>query len=310
MNNHTIMIMGSGPAGLTAALYAARAGLNPIVLEGKTPGGQLMSTTYVENWPGIKRILGPELMRTLREHAQEFGAQLIQEQVTQVDFSLKKPRLFTQTNEYETQALIIATGATPKTLGCDGEQQYWNKGVTTCAVCDGAFYRHKKVVIVGGGDTAMENASFMTNYTQDITVIHILDALTASKAMQERVINHPSIKIIYASTVTHIQGDGKKVTQVIIKNQKTGQETTLSTDAVFIAIGNTPNTVVFGDQLQKNAGGYLIHVEDTQTSKPGIFAAGDVVDFKYRQAIASAGEGCKAALDAERYLKKNYPMVY
>lgn len=309
MKTHNLIIIGSGPAGLTAALYAARAGLNPLVIEGSMPGGQLMSTTYIENWPGIAKITGAQLMQSMREHAQLFGTQFALESVVKVDFSTEMPQIITQNNTYSARSVIIATGATPKKLHCPGEEDYWNKGVTTCAVCDGAFFRDRKVVIVGGGDTAMENASFMTNFTKDITIIHILDALTASKPMQERVINHPFIRIIYNSTISRIEGDGKKVTGVLLKNQKTQEETQLLTDAVFVAIGNTPNTAIFGDALEKNAAGYLIHAEDTQTSRRGVFAAGDVVDFKYRQAITSAGEGCKAALDAERYLKKNYRMV-
>lgn len=300
-----LIIIGSGPAALTAAIYAARARLNPLIIEGPKPGGQLMGTTYVENWPGDTRILGPDLIKNLREHAKSVGTRFLFEEVTHVDTN----RPFTvKTNtgkEFTAQALIIATGATPKKLGCPGEQEYWGKGVTTCAVCDGAFYKDKKVVIIGGGDSAMENASFMTNFTNNITIIHILDALTASQAMQERIVRNPHIKIVYSSKVTEIHGDGGQITHVTVQNTSTDELMRIDTDAVFIAIGLTPNTSIFKGQLELTAYGYIKHITNTETSVPGIFAAGDVTDSRYRQAITSAGSGCMAALDAERFLKEN-----
>ncbi len=304
-NHHKLIIIGSGPAGLTAAIYAARANLNPLILNGNMPGGQLMNTTYVENWPGEKRILGPDLMKQIEEHAQSFGTQTRDGVVTQVDFKQTPFTINTdQKEQFTADSIIIATGSSPKTLNCPGEKEYWGKGVTTCAVCDGAFYKDKKVIIVGGGDSAMENASFMLNFTHDITIIHILDKLTASAAMQQRILNNPHIKIIYNSTVSEIKGNNDHVTQVTITNKKTNENQSLAVDAVFITIGLTPNTQVFKGQLDLTDYGY-IKLEDhqTKTSVPGIFVAGDAADARYRQAITSAGSGCMAALDAERYLK-------
>lgn len=300
-----LIIIGSGPAALTAAIYAARAQLNPLIIEGPKPGGQLMGTTYVENWPGIDRILGPELMQNLRNHAKSVGTRFVFEEVTQVDTERRPFIIHTQKQQYISRALIVATGATPKRLGCPGEHEYWGKGVTTCAVCDGAFYKDKKVVIIGGGDSAMENASFMTNFTKDITIIHILDALTASKAMQERILANPDIRIIYSSKVTEIHGTGDAVIGITIENTKTGTKQALETNAVFIAIGLIPNTGIFKGQLELTPYGYIKQITNTETSVPGIFAAGDVTDSRYRQAITSAGSGCMAALDAERFLKEH-----
>ncbi len=300
---HNLIIIGSGPAGLTAGIYAGRAGLAPLIIDGSKPGGQLMGTSYVENWPGEKSILGPELMNRMREHAAHFGATFIDGDVTAVDFS-KQPFTITTSNDRSLQAhaVIIASGASPKRLGVPGEDTYWAKGVTTCTVCDGAFYRDKKVIIVGGGDTAMEDASFMTRFTTDITIIHILDKLTASKAMQQRVLNNPKIKIIYASSVTEIRGNGQQVTAVVVTNTKSKEQTTLAADGVFVAIGLNPNTKPFENQLELLDNGYINVHDATHTSVDGVFVAGDVADFRYRQAITSAGSGCMAALDAERYL--------
>lgn len=300
-----LVILGSGPAGLTAAVYAGRADLSPLLIDGQEPGGQLMTTTLVENWPGDVSIQGPQLMKRMREHAAHYKTRFLSETVTRVDLS-QRPFLLTtdRTTQIYTHALIISTGATPKKLGCKGESEYWGRGVTTCAVCDGAFYKDKPVVIVGGGDTAMESASFLTNFTRSITIVHISDKLTASHAMQERVINNPHINIIYSSTVTAIEGNGKQVTQVTVTNQKTNERQTLEVNGVFIAIGLTPNTQLFKDQLEMTSYGYLVLKEHTQTSVKGVFAAGDVADSRYRQAIVAAGAGCAATLDAERYLKE------
>lgn len=300
---HKLIIIGSGPAGLTAAIYAARANLQPLIIEGTAPGGQLMGTTMVENWPGQKSIMGPELMMNMRQHAAHFGTQFIPGKIARVDFSKKPFTVWTDKDkEFQAHAIIIATGAEPKRLGCPGEKEYWGRGVTTCAVCDGAFYRDQHVIIVGGGDTAMEDASFMTKFTKKITIVHILDKLTASHAMQERVINHPDIKIIYNSTVSEIRGDGKHVTDVTITNQKTQEQTKLEAAAVFVAIGLKPNTAPFAGHITLNNYGYILVKNHTNTSVEGVFAAGDVFDDRYRQAITSAGAGCMAALDAERYL--------
>ena len=300
---HKLIIVGSGPAGLTAAIYAARANLEPIVIDGDTPGGQLIKTSYVENWPGEKSILGPQLMMNMRDHAKHFGTQFVAGFVTKVDFS-QKPLSLTIDNKKTLQAhaVIIATGATPKRLGVPGEDQYWGKGVTTCAVCDGAFYKDRKVVVVGGGDTAMEDASFLKKFTNDITIVHILDKFTASHAMQVRVINDPDIKVHYKSTVTEIHGDGQKITGVTITNQEDGKTMQLDADGVFVAVGLSPNSAPFKDYVKCNKGGWIEVVDQTRSNVEGVFVAGDVHDYRYRQAITSAGAGCMAALDAEHYL--------
>lgn len=305
MASENIIIIGSGPAAFTAAIYCARADLNPLIVEGKEPGGQLMGTTFVENWPGEKKILGPDLIKKLREHAQNFNTRFLSEEIVKADLTQHPFQLTTHKNKnLSAKAIIIATGATPKRLGCPGEDTYWGKGVTTCAVCDGAFYKDKKVIVVGGGDTAMENASFMTNFTKDITVVHILDKLTASPIMQDRVLNNPAITIRYESSVTQIIGDESRVTSAVIKNQKTGHEESIAADAIFIAVGLNPNTQIFKGQLELTRSGHIFHPKNTETSIPGVFAAGDVADPRYRQAITSAASGCMAALDVERWLKE------
>lgn len=335
-----VVILGSGPAGLTAGIYAGRSGLDPLIIDGNKPGGQLMTTSAVENWPGEVSIPGPALMENMRTHAGTYGARFLDASVTGVDLS-QRPFLLTTNspqpaeNKIATQTLIIATGAQPKKLCIPGEETYWARGVSTCAVCDGTFYRDKAVVIVGGGDTAMETASFMTKFTKNITIVHILPKLTATHAMQQRVINDHRIKIIYNSTVTAIRGTADatthetgpgspplirndlreahaepivsmshKVTHIIIKNQKTGEESSLPAEGVFIAIGIIPNTSLFKGQLELNDYGYILLKEHTQTSVSGVFAAGDVADSRYRQAITSAGHGCAAAMDAERFLSE------
>ncbi len=303
-NHHKLIILGSGPAGLTAAIYASRANLSPLVVTGKNPGGLLMGTNAVENWPGNLSIPGPQLMMNMQAHAAHFGAQFLEEAVTEV--ALSKPPFGLVTDHgtrLTTDALVVATGATPKRLNIPGESEYWGKGVTACAVCDGAFYKNQHALIVGGGDTAMEDAAFMLNFTDTITIVHILDALTASAATQKRVLNNPKITIIYNSTVSQIHGDGTHATGVTIKNQKTGQETKLETAVVFVAIGLNPNVQPFKGQLEFNSFGFIKVFEQTKTSVSGVFVAGDVADYQYRQAITSAGAGCMAALDAERYLK-------
>jgi thioredoxin reductase (NADPH) len=301
---HELIIIGSGPAGLTAAIYAARANLKPLVIEGKEPGGQLMGTTAVENWPGEKSILGPTLMINMKEHAKHFGTEFLSESIVKVDFSQRPFIVWTDRDkELKAHSIIVATGAKPNKLNCPGEDTYWGKGVTTCAVCDGAFYADKKVLIVGGGDTAMEDASFMKKFTKDITIVQIKDELTASHAMQKRVLDDPDIEIIYNSTVTEIHGNGQNVTGATITNQDTGETTELSLDGIFIAIGLKPNTAIFEGQLAMGKWGYLEVENNTRTSVEGVFSAGDVADYRYKQAITSAGSGCMAALDAERYLK-------
>jgi len=303
MNRRNLIIIGSGPAGLTAGIYAARADLKPLILEGKNPGGQLMGTTAVENWPGEKSIMGPKLMMNMKEHAQAFNCDFLSESATQVDFN-RYPFVVTTTHNktFHANSVIISTGAVPKRLGCPGEDEYWGRGVTTCAVCDGAFYKDKKVVIIGGGDTAMEDASFMTKFTKNITVVQILDTLTASPPMQHRILDNPDIKVIYSSTVKEIHGDGTTVTGVTLLNEKDGLTTKIPADGVFVAIGLHPNTKIFEGQIELDKYGYIKPKKHTMTSVDGVFACGDVTDYRYRQAITSAGSGCMAALDAERYL--------
>lgn len=306
---HQLIIVGSGPAGLTAAIYAARSNLKPIIIEGNAPGGQLMGTSYVENWPGEKRVLGPELMIKMQDQAKALGTQFISETVTRVDFSQKPFTLWTNRNtEFKAHSIIIATGAVPNKLGIPGEKEYWGKGVTTCAVCDGAFYPNKKVLVVGGGDTAMEDASFLKKFTNDITVVQILGEFTASHAMKERILNDPSITKLYNSTITEVRGDGQKATHATIRNNKTGESHEIAMDGMFVAIGLKPSTEAFTGQLAMNKWGYIQIENETLTSVPGVFAAGDVFDYRYRQAITAAGSGCKAALDAERYLKDLNPI--
>lgn len=303
MDIHKLIIVGSGPAGLTAAVYAARANLQPIVIEGNSPGGQLMGTTYVENWPGEKSILGPELMMKMREHAKHFGTQFIAENITSVDFSQQPFTLFTdRKKELKAHCVIIATGAIPNRLGCPGEDTYWGSGVTTCAVCDGAFYPDKNVMVIGGGDTAMEDASFLKKFTKKITLVQIQDTLSASHAMQQRILNDPDITVLYNSTVTEIHGNGQHVTSATIINKETGKTEQIETDGIFIAIGLKPNTKPFEGQIALNKWGYIEVENNTHTSVKGVFAAGDVFDYRYKQAVTSAGSGCMAALDAERYL--------
>ncbi len=300
---HKLVIIGSGPAGLTAGIYASRANLNPIIIEGREPGGQLMGTSLVENWPSQTSIMGPKLMMDMRKHAQSFECTFVSGNASRVDFSQTPFTIWTDKKKmFKTQSVVIATGATPKRLGVPGEDKYWGKGVTTCAVCDGAFYKDKKVIVVGGGDTAMEDSSFMTRFTNDITIVQISEQLSASYPMQKRVLNHKDINIIYSSTITEIEGNDKKLTHATIKNAITGKIQKVEVDVIFVAIGLTPNTGIFKNQLAMNDYGYLEVSNHTHTSVKGIFTAGDVADARYRQAITSAGTGCMATLDAQWYL--------
>lgn len=302
-DSRRLIIIGSGPAGLTAAIYASRANLKPLVIDGKQPGGQLMGTSLVENWPGEKSILGPALMQKIREHAQSFGAEFLYGTVTKTDFTKRPFTIWTDRNhELKADSVIIATGSTPKRLGVPGEDEYWGKGVTTCAVCDGAFYKDQKVVVVGGGDTAMEDASFLKKFTNDITVIQISEQLTASHVMQKRILEDPAITVIYSSAVVEFKGDGQRVTEIVIENKKTGAKSTMPVNGVFIAVGMKPNSQPFEGQIDLNQWGYINATDQTKTSVEGIFVAGDAHDYRYRQAITSAGTGCMAALDAERWL--------
>ncbi|MCK4264844.1 thioredoxin-disulfide reductase [Candidatus Babeliales bacterium] len=302
---HKLIILGSGPAGLTAGIYAARGKLSPLIIEGNKPGGQLTTTTYVENWPGEKKILGIELMEKIKKHAEHYGTTFLSDSVIKADLSKKPYTLTTEGGKtLSAESIIIATGASHKKLKAKGEDEYWGKGVTTCATCDAPFYQDKEVVIAGGGNTAVTEAAFLTRFAKKITIIQILDKLSANDPIRDEVEKDPKIEIILNSAIKEIKGDGKKINVVVIENQKTKESKTIPTSGVFVAIGFKPNTDIFKDQLDMDEFGYLKIIDHTKTSKEGIFTAGDVSDYKYMQAVTSSGFGCMAALDCETYLQK------
>ncbi|WP_242393987.1 thioredoxin-disulfide reductase [Anaeromyxobacter oryzisoli] len=299
-----LVIIGSGPAGYTAALYAARANLNPLLFEGFQPGGQLTITSEVENYPGFPEgVLGPELMERMKKQAERFGTRFEASEITRVDLSRRPFQLWRDDDLFTADAVIVATGASAKWLGIGSEKVYQGRGVSACATCDGFFFRGVEVAVVGGGDTAMEEAVFLTKYASKVHVIHRRDELRASKIMQDRARKNPKIEIVLNATVDEILGDGKAVTGVRLKSSKDGSLRVLPLQGVFMGIGHEPNTKVFRGQLAMNDVGYLtVDAGSTQTSVPGVFAAGDVSDPSYRQAISAAGSGCQAAIDAERWL--------
>ena len=301
-----VVIVGSGPAGLTAAVYTARANLAPLMIEGVEAGGQLMLTTEVENYPGfIDGIMGPELMERMRKQAGRFGTEFITDNVTSVDFTSSPFEVKTSDETYRARSVIISTGASARMLGVPGEKELLGHGVSTCATCDGFFFRDQELLIIGGGDSAMEEAIFLTKFASKVTVVHRRDTLRASKIMQDRAMNHPKIEFIWDSVLTEIFGNGK-VAGARLKNVKTGAESEIAAGGVFVAIGHTPNTSLFEGQLELS-GGYIVTKRDgTETSVHGVFAAGDVVDYRYRQAITAAGMGCMAAIDAERFLEHHH----
>ena len=302
---HKVIIIGSGPAGLTAGIYTGRAKLEPILFEGNQPGGQLTTTSKVENWPGVVEVFGSQLMMDIKKHAQHCGCQIISDNVIKVDFSSKPYKVFTQNKkEFEAESIIIATGAAHKKLGIPGEKEYWSKGVSACATCDAPFFKDKNVVVVGGGNSAMIEAEFLSNFAKKVTIVHILDKFTATDPIKDKVLVNPKIEILYNSTLSKIEGDEQKVTQVVIRNEKTKEISALNADGVFIAIGMKPNTDVFMQHLEIDNYGYIVCKQKTQTSKEGIFAAGDVVDYVYQQAITASADGCKAALDCQKFLSK------
>jgi thioredoxin reductase (NADPH) len=307
-NQYKVIIIGSGPAGLTAALYAARANLSPIIFEGTQPGGQLTITTEVENYPGFPTgIMGPELMELFRQQAHRFGAQSFYEEVTEVDLSRRPFKVVADEKEYIAETIIIATGASAKLLGIPSEAEYMGYGVSACATCDGFFFKNQHVVVIGGGDTAMEEATFLTKFAAKVSVVHRRNELRASKVMQERAFKNPKIEFIWDSVVGEVlgknEGGRKSITGVRLKNVKTGAVTDFKCDGLFLAIGHQPNTLMFKGLLEMDSVGYLTtKPHSTATNIPGVFAAGDVADPTYRQAVSAAGTGCMAAIDAERFL--------
>ncbi|GAB4223132.1 MAG: thioredoxin-disulfide reductase [Gammaproteobacteria bacterium] len=308
--HHSLIILGSGPAGYTAAVYAARANLNPVVIAGMQPGGQLTITTDVDNWPGDnKGVQGPELMERMRLHAERFDTQVIYDTIHQADLSQRPFLLKGDSQNFTCDALIIATGASARYLGLESEAQYQGRGVSACATCDGFFYRNQKVIVVGGGNTAVEEALYLSNIASEVTLIHRRDQLRAEKILVQRIIEksqNGNIKLLWNSELEEVLGDAKGVTGARIRNNQTDHTEVLDAQGIFIAIGHTPNTQIFENQLRMNDGYIIINSGQegnaTATSVSGVFAAGDVADHVYRQAITSAGLGCMAALDAEKYL--------
>jgi len=304
---HKLLIIGAGPAGFTAGIYAARASLAPVLYEGDQPGGQLTTTTEVENWPGVKKsILGTELVDLMREQAKSFGTTVISETVTKVDLSSSPKKIWIGEKVEEADAVIIATGASAKRLGLESEKALYGKGVSACATCDGFFFKEKEVVVVGGGDSAMEEANFLTKFASKVTILVRSETLRASKIMADRAKANPKIKFIWNIAVEEVLGVAEgRVTGVRLKDLKTGETCEMACQGVFAAIGHAPNTKLFEGQLELDKVGYIVMKDRTSaTNVPGVFAAGDVMDARYRQAVTAAGSGCAAALDVQRYLEE------
>ena len=299
-----VVIIGSGPAGLTAGIYCARAGLNPILYMGSRYGGQLMVTSDVENYPGFKDpIMGPDLMEQMRAQAERVGTVLIQDDVTEVDFRTYPFVVKTPQEEKRARSVIVASGANPRRLNLESEMRLMGKGVSNCAVCDGFFFRGKKLAVVGGGDTALEEATYLSQLASSVTVIHRRDSLRASNALQKEAFSDPKLSFMWDSAVAEVTGE-RKVEGLKVKDLKTGEEKWHQFDGLFVAIGYDPNTEIFRGQLEMDANGYIVAKNETETNIRGVFVAGDVHDFRYRQAVTAAADGCKAALDAERFLKE------
>jgi thioredoxin reductase (NADPH) len=301
-----VIIIGSGSAGYTAAVYSCRAGRKTLLIAGSIPGGQLMLTSDVENFPGFpESILGPELMEGMRKQAERFGPEIIYDDASKVNFKAKPFEVTVGKRTVQGKTVIISTGANAKWLGLPSETKFRGHGVSSCATCDGYFFKEKDVVVVGGGDTALEEATFLANITKNVTVVHRRDKLRASQIMQDRSQKNPKIKFVWDSVVKEILGDNN-VTGVKSRNVKTGKEQVLKTDGVFVAIGYEPNTSIFKGQVDLDSKGYIVTKNETETNVPGIFAAGDVRDFRYRQAVTAAADGCKAAIDADRFISEHF----
>ena len=301
---YDVIIIGAGPAGYTAGIYCSRARHDTVLISGLLPGGQLMNTTDVENYPGFDEgIMGPDLMQIMRKQTERMGTKIIDDVVTSVDFSRNPLKVSTASTNFEAKTIIVCTGATPRKIGIDGEQTFAGKGVSYCATCDGAFFRDQELAVVGGGDSCMEEATFLTKFASKVHIIHRRDEFRASKIMQERALNNEKIIVHWNNTVLDIKGD-QKVQQVILKDTKTGEETSIDLAGVFVAIGHEPNTSLFKDQLNLDENGYIILNKNTQTSVDGVFSAGDVHDHRYRQAVTAAGYGCMAAIDVDKYLSE------
>ena len=302
--SYDVIIIGAGPAGYTAGIYCSRARHDTLLISGLLPGGQLKNTTDVENYPGFDEgIMGPDLMLTMRKQAERMDTTIMDDVVVNVDFRAKPFKVLTGSEEYEAKAVIVCTGATPRKIGIEGEQTFSGKGVSYCATCDGAFFRNQNIAVVGGGDSCMEEATFLTKFASKVHIIHRRDTFRASKIMQERALSNEKIEVHWNSAVEDIKGD-QKVQQIILKDTKTGENKTLEMGGVFVAIGHEPNTELFKNQLEMDENGYIVQKNNTETSVKGVFTAGDVHDHRYRQAVTAAGFGCMSAIDVDKYLSE------
>lgn len=304
-NFYDVIIIGSGPAGFTAGIYTSRAKLKTLIISGSLPGGQLMTTSEVENYPGFPNgIFGPELMMNMRQQAERFATTVIDDEVLKVDFKKHPFLISTHSETYEGRAILLCTGASPRKLGVDGEQEFGGRGVSYCATCDGPFFKGEEIAVIGGGDTAIEEATFLTKFGKSVKIIHRRDFLRASKILQEKAFENSKIQFVWNHVVTRITGN-KKIESIDVKNSTTGKTQNLPVGGLFVAIGHEPNTSIFKDQLELDDKGYVVLKENTRTSVEGVFAAGDVHDYRYRQAVTAAGFGCMAALDVEKWLSEN-----
>ncbi|HEY9398339.1 MAG TPA: thioredoxin-disulfide reductase [Nitrososphaeraceae archaeon] len=304
-NLYDVIIIGSGPAGFTAGIYASRAKLKTLIISGSLPGGQLMTTSEVENYPGFPNgIFGPELMMNMRQQSERFGTTIIDDEVLKVNFKNHPFLISTHSESFEGRAILLCTGASPRKLGINGEQEFGGRGVSYCATCDGPFFKGEEIAVIGGGDTAIEEATFLTKFGKSVKIIHRRDFLRASKILQEKAFENSKIQFIWNHVVTRISGN-KKIESIDIKDLTTGKIQNLSVGGLFVAIGHEPNTSIFKDQLELDDKGYVVLKENTRTSVEGVFAAGDVHDYRYRQAVTAAGFGCMAALDVEKWLTEN-----